>query len=135
MHEDILFNLSVSCSLFLKTLKYLAFLKYPHPHWPLLKIWEGFSKISENFSQAHSIQCSIKYGKVLRVHYGVDFSSGSWESEYDSVIPGNIIYELHFVPRVPDSKKAFWWRITLASIYFHALILSTAFITTSKLSQ
>ena len=30
--------------------------------------------------------CSIAFGKFFRVHIGIDFSGGSCEDEYDSVI-------------------------------------------------
>ena len=48
---------------------------------------------------------------------------------------GRINWELHFVPKVPDSNKGFRWRTALLSTYYLALTLSTAFTTKSKESQ
>lgn len=52
--------------------------------------------------------CSIALGKFFTVHEGIDFSGGSWDDEYDSVIKGMTTWVLALVPRVPDSRRGFW---------------------------
>mmetsp|Transcript_6463 Transcript_6463/g.19124 ORF Transcript_6463/g.19124 Transcript_6463/m.19124 type:complete len:282 (+) Transcript_6463:565-1410(+) len=58
-----------------------------------------------NKSRAHSMVCSMAWGKCFNVHNGIDSSGGSCESPYDCVRSGNTTCTLAFVPKVPDSSS------------------------------
>ena len=86
-------------------------------------------------SRAHSMQCSMRFGKFLSVHIGIWSSGGSCESEYASVACGSTTCVFAFVPSVPDSSSGFEYHTARPSTYVRALTLSSALVMTSSPDQ
>jgi hypothetical protein len=74
----------------------------------LAAFWAGSAKRSSNFARAHSIQWSIKCGKLRSVHMGTPPpSSAAPPSAYERVKCGTTMSTFAPVPIVPDSRSGF----------------------------